>query len=155
VVLGVHVHTADARYLAHFAVVDGDTVVATSTFRAPSSESEGGQLHELSVRVAQLLDSHSPDVVAIRQTEQGKTRRPMAQLAVPLKAEGAILAAAGGQGVESESIAGATLRSKLPNAKGSTEDAVNHLCQRLRGGPIESGCHVATAVAKLVASRLA
>lgn len=148
--LGVHIHPESSRFNAHFAVVNDDRLRDTSSYTAPASESEPAQLFELFRRSGQLLDEHQPEILAIRQVEQGPHGARTARLAIPLRAEGAILAAAGTRGIEHEQVAGATLRAAISGAK--TDEAVDGLCAELSGE--EAGdCRIAAAVARLVARR--
>jgi hypothetical protein len=149
-VLGVHIHPESSRFNAHFAVVNGDRLRETSSYTAPASESESAQLFELFRRSSQLLDEHQPEMLAFRQVEQGPRGAKTARLAIPLRAEGAVLAAAGTRGLDHEQIASATLRAAASEDK--TDTAVDSLCAELSGGEAED-CRVAAAVARLVARR--
>lgn len=137
--------SAGKGYRAGFAVLDGDRLVATSSYSAQPGEDEARQLYDLTVRVGRLLDEHKPGRLALRMTE-GRTGLRTNQ--VPgLHGEGAVLAAGGERGVEPWWVASATVRADADaSGPGATGRAVEEIANRYKAGlPAEEASSVAVA----------
>lgn len=76
--------------MAGFAVVDGDTISASSSLPAPSAD-DSRSLAELYRQAHDLIGSYRPERLALLRSEQRNAKT----LGIARQAEGAILAAAG------------------------------------------------------------
>lgn len=76
--------------MAGFAVVDGDSISASSSLPAPSAD-DSRSLAELYRQAHDLIGSYRPEVLALLRSEQRNAKT----LGIARQAEGAILAAAG------------------------------------------------------------
>jgi hypothetical protein len=91
--LGVFVRIQNRAYVAGFAVVEDVTLVHEERFTAPPDEDLARQLAELYAHAGDTIKHYDVDAVALKESEiRGGTR----EASIARRAEGAILAAAGG-----------------------------------------------------------
>ena len=143
--MGAYIRIKGGKYLGGFVIVEDGQLKETQSIPAPADECESGQLGELFVRTADLIDRWSPDLFALKVSEA--QRDP--SFTIARRAEGVILGAAGRQrGLPvtnwvRQSLckpAGLTMKAK-------TQDAVSALCAGLSQVPADDELRQAAAAA--------
>jgi hypothetical protein len=144
-VAGVSARLASGRYDVAIAVINGSKLVDHTRISAPAGEAESGQLHELNVRAHEVLRPHTPEYVILWPPDPppggGVKLKPTLATG---RAEGAILAAAGELGIQSDTISGAGVRAA---GGSSTDAAVAKLCSGISGLPGDASVRRAVAAA--------
>jgi Holliday junction resolvasome RuvABC endonuclease subunit len=152
-VLGAHIRIHDGRYVAGFAVVQHDQLLAQQSYPAPADETEAGRLGELYSRVGDLITRTTPDVFALKASE---IARQTANAVTAQRAEGVLLGAVGRNRTLPVSIwSGRKLWKPAGlSASAKTRESVDSLCSRLTPQPDtdEARQAAAAAVAALAAA---
>jgi hypothetical protein len=146
-VAGAHIRVSGGRYLAGLVVVDDREVIRAVSLPAPPDSDEGRQLEELYTIAHDLFAECEPEQLAVKVAEaQGRAR------AIGHRGEGAVLAAAGVNGIEVEMWVGRGLTKPAGLQRdATTQDAVAKLCSELTGEPTDES-EIAQAAAAALAS---
>lgn len=142
IVLGAHVKVKDKRYCAGFAWIDDLTLGGEDSFTAPADQTEDDQLRELLTRAEGVINEVQPDLFVLKTADiQVKSAAAVAH-----RAEGVVLAAAGGP--DSLTVLMRT-RQKLARHAGSQTNSVivDRLCGLLDKAPASPECREAAAAA--------
>lgn len=148
--LGAHIRIDAGRYLAGFALVDGDGsgmhLLRQLSLPAPRDLDEAGQLLDLYARTRERVTEGAPDIFALKLVE---TFRMNPQTILALRCEGAVLGAAGHT---RELKVELWARQRLAKPAGLTrspkiEEILERLCSRLDQEPSEPELRQAAAAA--------
>ena len=144
--LGAHVRIRDGRYLAGFAVVEGDRLLLQQSYPAPADETDAGRLGELYGRVGDLITRAAPDLFAFKVSE---IARQSASAVIAHRAEGVVLAAVGRHRSLDVSLWSGPKLWKPAGFTGptKTKELVEVLCARLTQQPETDEARQAAAAA--------
>jgi len=132
------------RYVAGFAVVEDESLIAGESHSAPADRGEEGQLEELHRTSIDLIRRFEPDAVAVKANE---AQPP--SLIIALHAEGVALAATGAAGIPMHRFYRAGLLKPAGlSGRAKTTEIVDALCAGLDNEPAENEVRQAAAAAR-------
>ena len=148
-ILGVHAKVSGGAYSVGFVIVENRAVVLQVVVPAPG-ESEARQLSELYTRAVEVMGNANSDLIALRLNEAPGSRALIAH-----RAEGVVIAAAGGLNLRVRPVTGRSMWSPAGLQSTATNaESVNALCQLLGGQAVTAPeCHQAAAAAMVAELR--